>query len=1040
MKNIIPASCLLLLCFVAEVGLSQRDTSSLFVDGICGMCEKRIETAASKVRGVIKADWDVESRILNLVIKPNYKEAQLHKAVNAVGHDTKESSASEEAYNDLHNCCKYRDPKQLAAHRDQGKTITFFVDGLCGMCKKRIETAAKTVKGVDAADWDVESRILTLFTSQVELEATAIHQAVVAVGHDTESLKASDEAYEKLHACCKYRDPKQIAAHRKPESGADFFVDGICGMCKDRIEAAVQKVPGVEKANWNEDTRMLSIAFSGKEVEEDILHQAVAAVGHDTKKFKASDEAYNKLHDCCKYRDASVIADHQPKDIFESSPASLDGHILVEENGKAIPLPGVNIYWIDAKPTAVTDKGGKFSLQRPEGANQVVVSYVGYYSDTIAITNETSIKVTLTPGSTLETVEVTYKRKSIEVSFVEPILIQQIGRKELLKAACCTLAESFETNPAVDVSFTDAVTGARQIEMLGLAGPYTQITRENLPDVRGLAAIYGLVYIPGPWVEGIQLAKGPGSVINGFESMTGQINVELKKPEEGERAYFNLYANEGGRLEANANARFEVGKNWFTSFLIHGNAQSRQNDRNEDGFLDMPTGTEWTAINRWKYRGDDGWNSQFGIKVTHFNKTSGQLNYDQDASQNIAWGARMQTRRLEGWAKIGRVFQNRPDASIGFQLNGSLHSQDASFGTTRYDADQQSFYANLIYTETLGDPAHKLNSGLSFQVDRFEEWLAEGFFERSEVVPGAFVEYTYLPNDDFTAVFGVRADHHNQFGFFLTPRLHLRYAANERSVFRLSAGQGRRTASIIAENLGMLASARSFVLQSDGGDSPYGLNQEVAWNFGLNWRQTFIIQNRELIITLDGYHTRFDQQVVVDYDASPREVRFYNLDGKSFSNTFQAQMDYAVLGNLDLRIAYRFNDVQADYQQGRLERPFVARHRAFANLSYQIQDEWDLDLTFNWQGAKRIPSTSANPTEFQMFERSPDFLVTNAQISKHFGERLRVYVGGENLFNFVQSNPILAANDPFGEYFDSSLIWGPIFGRMIYAGVHYTLE
>lgn len=1040
MKNIIPASCLLLLCLVAEVGLSQRDTSSLFVDGICGMCEKRIETAASKVRGVIKADWDVESRILTLVTKPNYKEIQLHKAVNAVGHDTKESSASEEAYNDLHNCCKYRDPKQLAAHRDQGKTITFFVDGLCGMCKKRIETAAKTVEGVDAADWDVESRILTLFTSQVELEATVIHQAVLAVGHDTESLKASDEAYDKLHAFCKYRDPKQIAAHRKPESGADFFVDGICGMCKDRIEAAVQKVPGVDKANWNEDTRMLSIAFSGKEVEEDILHQAVAAVGHDTKKFKASDEAYNKLHDCCKYRDASVIADHRPKDVFESSPASLDGHILVEEKGKAIPLPGVNIYWIDAKPTAVTDKGGKFSLQRPKGANQVVVSYVGYYSDTIAITTETSIKVTLTPGSTLETVEVTYKRKSIEVSFVEPILIQEIGRKELLKASCCTLAESFETNPAVDVSFTDAVTGARQIEMLGLAGPYTQITRENLPDVRGLAAIYGLVYIPGPWVEGIQLAKGPGSVINGFESMTGQINVELKKPEEGERAYFNLYGNEGGRLEANANARFEVGKNWFTSFLIHGNAQSRQNDRNEDGFLDMPTGTEWTAINRWKYRGDDGWNSQFGIKVTHFNKTSGQLNYDQDASQNIAWGARMQTRRLEGWAKIGRVFQNRPNASIGFQLNGSLHSQDASFGTTRYDADQQSFYANLIYTETLGDPAHKLNSGLSFQVDRFEEWLAEGFFERSEVVPGAFVEYTYLPNDDFTAVFGVRADHHNQFGFFLTPRLHLRYAANERSVFRLSAGQGRRTASIIAENLGMLASARSFVLQSDGGDSPYGLNQEVAWNFGLNWRQTFIIQNRELIITLDGYHTRFDQQVVVDYDASPREVRFYNLDGKSFSNTFQAQMDYAVLGNLDLRIAYRFNDVQADYQQGRLERPFVARQRAFANLSYQIQDEWDLDLTFNWQGAKRIPSTSANPTEFQRFERSPDFLVTNAQISKHFGERLRVYVGGENLFNFVQSNPILAANDPFGEYFDSSLIWGPIFGRMIYAGVHYTLE
>lgn len=1040
MRNIVSASCLMLLCLVAEVGLSQRDTSMVFVDGICGMCEERIETAASKVKGVIKADWDVDSRMLTLITKPNYKAIQLHKAVSTVGHDTKQSTASDEAYHKLHNCCKYRDPKQVAAHRDQGKMITFFVDGLCGMCKKRIETAAKEVDGVDAVDWDVDSRVLTLFTSQIDLEAAAVQQAVAAVGHDTEDIKASDEAYNKLHACCKYRDPNQIAAHRKEAGRIEFFVDGICGMCEDRIEAAVQEVEGVEKADWDLDTRMLSVTFSGQEIDENVLHQTVVAVGHDTKKFKANDAAYDKLHDCCKYRDASVVAEHRPKDTFKAAPASLSGNILVEENGKAVPLPGVNIYWLHAKPSAVTDKEGKFTLKRPEGANQVVVSYVGYYSDTIAVTKETSIKVTLTPGSTFETVEVTYQRKSIEVSFVEPILIQQIGRKELLKAACCTLAESFETNPAVDVSFTDAVTGARQIEMLGLAGPYTQITRENLPDVRGLAAIYGLVYIPGPWVEGIQLAKGPGSVINGFESMTGQINVELKKPEEGERAYFNLYGNEGGRLEANANARFEVGKNWFTSFLIHGNAQSRQNDRNEDGFLDMPTGTEWTAVNRWKYRGDDGWNSQFGLKVTHFNKTSGQLNYDQDAGQNIAWGARMQTRRLEGWAKVGRVFQNRPDASIGFQLNGSLHNQDASFGTTRYDADQQSFYANLIYTETLGDPAHKLNSGLSLQADQFEEWLAEGFFERSEVVPGAFVEYTYLPNDNFTAVLGLRGDRHNQFGFFLTPRLHLRYAANEQSVFRLSAGQGRRTASIIAENLGMLASSRSFVLQSDGGDSPYGLNQEVAWNFGLNWRQTFIIQNRELIITLDGYHTRFDQQVVVDYDATPREVRFYNLDGKSFSNTIQAQMDYAVLSNLDLRMAYRFNDVQADYQQGRLERPFVARHRAFANLGYQLGDAWDFDLTFNWQGAKRIPSTAANPAELQVAGRSPDFLVTNAQVSKNFGKHLRIYVGGENLFNFVQSNPILAANDPFGEYFDSSLIWGPIFGRMIYAGVHYTIE
>lgn len=920
----------------------------------------------------------------------------------------------------------------------QRDTSTFFVDGLCGMCKDRIEGAAQKVKGVTQADWEVESRLLTIITkARKNFAEDHVHKAVAAVGHDTERYRATDEAYDQLHGCCKYRDPAQIAAHHEAANKIQFFVDGICGMCKTRIETAIKEVAGVASADWDVDTRMLTVIASAEDLQEEELHQAAAAAGHDTKQFEASAEAYGKLHDCCKYRDPAVVAEHRPK---PKMPTTLSGSILVEENGKAEGLPGVNVYWLQDQGAAVTDEKGQFTMDRPAGAHQIVVSYVGYYTDTITLEQETTVKVTLTPGTTLETVQVTYERKSIEVSFIEPILTQQIGRKELLKAACCTLAESFETNPAVDVSFTDAVTGARQIEMLGLAGPYTQITRENLPDVRGLAAIYGLAYIPGPWIEGIQLAKGPGSVVNGYESMTGQINVELKKPEEGERFHFNLYGNEGDRWEVNANTRLEVGENWSTGLLVHGNRQSRRNDRNSDGFLDMPIGSEWTAINRWKYIGNDGWRSQFGFKATSFNKTSGQSNFDKDVPQATIWGAQLQTNRLEGWAKIGRVFPERPEASIGLQLAGSLHKQDAIFGNTRYDAEQRSLYANLLYQDVLGDPAHRLNSGLSLLADQFDEWLAEGFFERREIVPGAFLEYTYQPHDNFTAVVGLRGDHHNQFGFFFTPRLHLRYALNEHSVLRLSAGQGRRTASIIAENLGMLASSRAFVIVGDPMDTPYGLNQEIAWNFGLNLRQTFIVQNRELIITLDSYHTRFEQQVVVDYDATPRAVRFYNLEGRSISTTFQAQVDYALFRNFDLRLAYRFNDVQTDYEQGRLERPFVARHRAFANLAYQLGEEWDFDLTFNWQGEKRIPSTRDNPTAVQVPSRSPNFMVTNLQVSKKWDNGLDLYAGVENLFNFVQDKPIIAADDPFGPYFDSSLIWGPIFGRMVYAGVRFTIE
>ncbi len=920
----------------------------------------------------------------------------------------------------------------------QEDSTTIYVNGLCSMCKDRIEEAAVKVKGVISADWEIGSHKLTVTTNKSRFKEDKLHEAVALVGHDTKMAKASDEAYDKLHACCKYRDPFMVSMHHDYGITHKIFVDGICGMCKDRIEAAVLKLETVKAADWNIESRILTAFSTDTSFSETLLHAAVAAAGHDTKEMTADQDAYDSLDACCKYRDPQVVADHGGRE--DLLPTSVSGTILVEDGKDNIPLPGVNIYWLNGTNQTVTDEEGHFSLDRPEGADQLVASYVGYYSDTIYLTNETSVDLVLSQGSTLETVEVTYKRKSIEVSFLDAMLTQEIGQGELLKAACCTLAESFETNPAVDVSFTDAVTGARQIEMLGLAGPYVQITRENLPDIRGLSSIYGLVYIPGPWIESIQLAKGAGSVVNGFEAITGQINVELKKPQSGERFFLNLYGNEGSRLEANANARFEVGDHWHTSLMVHGNSQSSQNDRNNDGFVDMPTGSEWTALNRWKYQNDKGWTGQLGIKVSNFDKTSGQLSFDKDREQNSAWGARIQTNRVEGWAKMGKVFLSKPEASIGLQLSGVYHDQNAFFGLRDYDADQQSFYANLIYNDVLGSPSHKISTGLSLQTDQYDETLADAFYTRSETVPGAFFEYTYQPDESFTLVAGLRGDHHNLYGSFLTPRMHLRYAFSDQSVVRLSAGQGRRTASIIAENLGILASSRAIIIDGSDHGLPYGLDQEVAWNFGANLRQTFILGHRELILTLDGYHSRFQQQVVVDFDATPREVRFYNLEGQSYSNAIQAQLDYALLSNMDLRLAYRFNDVKTDFEQGRLERPFVARNRAFINVGYHPKGDWLLDFTLNWQGQKRIPSTQLNPIEFQMEETSPDFVMINAQISKTWWDVFDLYVGVENAFNYQQPNPIIAAEDPFGSYFDSSLIWGPIFGRNIYAGIRYTVE
>jgi outer membrane receptor protein involved in Fe transport len=620
--------------------------------------------------------------------------------------------------------------------------------------------------------------------------------------------------------------------------------------------------------------------------------------------------------------------------------------------------------------------------------------------------------------------------------------IQTMHEKELTKAACCNLSESFETNPSVDAGMTDAVTGTRKIEMLGLAGPYVQIMRENMPDVRGLSALYGLTYTPGTWIEGIQLNMGAGSVVNGYESITGQINVELRKPEKSDRLFLNLYGNSDGRMEANVMTAYPIGKNWSGGTLLHGNSRPFQLDHNQDGFVDHPTGEQLVAMQRFKYQGENGVQSQLGLKVVWGDQVGGQMDFDPETSrdQQSYWGSGLNTRRLEAWAKIGKVFENKPYASMGFQLSGLNHRQDAYFGLTDYLADQQSLYANLIYQSILGNTNHQYRTGISFQADSYDELVGTEEYERREMVPGAFFEYTFNHLDIFTAVLGLRADYHNLYGAFVTPRLHLRYEPVEKTVFRASVGRGQKTASIFAENLGIFASSRSIYLEQTSGELPYGLEAEVAWNYGLNFAQGFQLGQAESVFKLEYYHTRFTNQVVIDLDRNPQEVHFYNLDGDSWSHSFQAQWDLEPLERYDIRLAYRFNDVQATYGDELLPRPLIAKHRAFANMAYATKDLWTFDITWSWQGAKRIPSTESNPEPYRMEAYSPSFSLVNLQLGKTIFENLELYAGIENVFGFTQKDPILASDDPFGPWFDSSLIWGPVFGRKFYGGLRFRIN
>lgn len=815
-------------------------------------------------------------------------------------------------------------------------------------------------------------------------------------------------------------------------------VDGACGMCKTRIEETAKNTNGVIDAFWNEDSHLLTVSYEIENFDIMKLHKNLASVGHDTEVLRANDEVYEDLPACCHYRSEDNMHKKQKSNSAKKN-IKIAGAVFEKDGEKYIPLQGANLLLSKSKKGVVTDIDGNFEMKIEDEKENLIASYIGYKSDTLNLTglNTNFIEIVLENSLILKEIEITHEKRSTEVSFTESMNIHKIGLKELKKAACCNLSESFETNPSVDVNYTDAVTGSKVIELLGLAGKYVQITRESMPYIRGLASIYGMAFTPGPWIEGIQMIKGTGSVVNGFESMTGQINLEFYKPEIADPLLINLYANQNGRFETNINYNQKFNDNVSTGLLLHGSFKSRETDNNSDGFMDDPIGYQYSLLNRWDFNFNNGIESRFGINYTNYRNNAGQNGFDPEIENSDIWGAHIENDRIETFLKIGKVFEN--ENSIGFQTGTVFHNLSSTFGKRSYQGNQKSFYANLIFQQELSSHKNTLKSGISFQNDRFDENVFTKKFIRNESVPGIFTEYSFIPNEKFTLVAGMRADWNNYYGLFFTPRINIKYSINDRFVLRGAAGRGQRTANIFAENTGLFASSRIFTIDSEDDSNPYGLNQEISWNFGVNMLSEFKLGGLNSVFTLDYYYSNFINQLIIDIE-NPMEVNIYNLDGKSYSNSVQTQLDIALSKDFDIRLAYRFNDVKSEFKKGLLEKPLSSRNRAFVNFAYETGKTWKFDLTGNWQGRKRVPAAFINAFELKSEHYSPDFITTNFQITKLWKDFFEVYVGIENAFNYMQHHPIYGASEPFAPYFDSSLIWGPVMGRNIYIGARYNLK
>lgn len=731
-----------------------------------------------------------------------------------------------------------------------------------------------------------------------------------------------------------------------------------------------------------------------------------------------------------------------------SQESTLRGVIYEETiTNKRIPLFGVNIGWLGTSIWTETNEKGEFSVPYTNRYKHLVIRFIGFKNDTLTIYNSNFIKHTLSEEKALDEVVLQQKRQSLQRSYLETANVQVLSSKELLKAACCNLSESFETNPSIDVNFSDAITGSKQIKMLGLTSPYILITEENIPSVRGASQVYGLSFTPGTWVESIQVTKGAGSVVNGFESISGQINTELIKPINDIPFFLNFYGSIDSRFELNTHFNKKVNDKWSTSLFLHGDTRIFKTDMNHDGFLDNPLTKQINILNRWQYTdAEKGWVSFLNFRYMKDEKQSGQIDFNpkKDKLTTNYWGSEVNTEKIDVSTKLGYVFPEIPYQSIGFQTAFNSHKQDSYFGLNQYYIDHKSLYSNLILNSIISNTLNKFSTGLNFMYDSYDEFINKTDFGRIDNSVGAFFEYTYDNTDNFSVVAGGRVDVHNRLGTFITPRVHMRYSLWEKAVLRLSAGRGKRSANIFAENQQLFSTARKLEILDTKGKI-YGLDPEIAWNYGVSFMQGFSLFHKKAEIIFDFYRTDFQNQVVVDLYQGPQQALFYNLDGKSFSNSFQVEFNYELLHNLNLRTAYKYYDIQTDFLSGRDQMPLQAKNRLFANGSYETHvndkgQQWRFDYTYNWMGQQKLPTTESNPEQYRLGEYSPSFSLMNAQITRVFSAIFEVYVGGENITNYRQNKAIIANDAPFGRYFDSSIIYAPIFGRMYYTGLRFKMN
>ena len=649
---------------------------------------------------------------------------------------------------------------------------------------------------------------------------------------------------------------------------------------------------------------------------------------------------------------------------------------------------------------------------------------------------------------TLSSSVFTSNRAGNYLSKGKDIRTEVISSQGLMKMACCNLAESFENSASVTVGYSDAVTGARQIRLLGLSGVYTQMLDENRPVMRGLSAPFGLSYVPGSWLESIQIAKGSPSVINGVESMTGQINLEHKKPTDEKPLFINASMMTDTKADFNVISSFQLSPTVYASILGHVDGNFKTEDMNMDGFADDPRQLQFNLASRWLYYTPELL-VHWGVSAVSDKRQGGQEGYEKGSYVSGGpWGTDIRNRTLSAYAKIGHALREDNSASIAFIADYTADKMDGWFGASRYDALQHAAFGNLMYRNRIND-IHDFTVGLSGTFDRYDETLDRilpgGALHPSGITDlfhgGVYGEYTFHAGEIFSAIAGLRGEWYNQGGFRISPRFTLKYQPAEWLVLRGNGGRGLRNALPLIDNFGVLSTGKAF----DG--DILGHMLEASWTFGGN--ATFYLPFKESYVSLDYFGTRFTDKLIVDYEDLPGTIAFYA--GRSRSDSWQADLHTEPFTRFTVDVTARYTGARTDLRtRGYSETPLLAPWKAVLNLQYRTNlDRWIFDFTASWNGSARVydfmkDRTDADGNLLYPDGRTPSYPLLYAQVTRRF-RGFDIYVGGENLTDFRQTDVILGHRmadgmvDPDSADFDASAVWGPLMGLKLNVGIRLTI-